>query len=429
MLDSIYLPVLLAQEQSTFADGVYKFAYIIGVMALVIVMPFVLGSVIVRSLRMRSYEFKIGLIIASLTLAFFVLYRAWDWQQGRFRIPLGVDLKGGVILIYEIDTSVASAAGAKNSQDENADINMGDLVQALTNRINPSGTKEIVIRPYGDRQVEIIIPEVDAQEVDQIKKQIETAGSLEFRIVANRRDHQDIIAAAEEQEKDPDPGRRRDKFIKRGNEILGRWAQAAKEKMKAYELESCILRNETTGEFVKLSDIGPIKNNQQLLEDYLTEYGVENLDVLLAMDDGCNVTGDYLGVVSAGNDEYLHPCVNFHLRGEGIAKFRLLTSENLPDTDATPPFYRHLGIMLDNRLLSFPRLITTISDSGRITGNFKKEEVDFLVGILARAASLRRLIPSRSARIRSVRCWVTIRSRRGNSPSSSRSSPCSYLWP
>ena len=38
--------------------------------------------------------------------------------------------------------------------------------------------------------------------------------------------------------------------------------------------------------------------------------------------------------------------------------------------------------MLDERLLSFPRLITTISDSGRITGNFTKEEVDFLVGIL-----------------------------------------------
>ncbi len=150
--------------------------------------------------------------------------------------------------------------------------------------------------------------------------------------------------------------------------------------MKAYELESCILRNESTGQIVTLQDIGPVAGNQELLVDYLQTHGIENLDVLLALDDGCNVTGDYLGVVSAGNDEYLHPCVNFHLRGEGIAKFRLLTSENLPDADAG--FYRHLGIMLDNRLLSFPRLITTISDSGRITGNFKKEEVDFLVGIL-----------------------------------------------
>ena len=100
------------------------------------------------------------------------------------------------------------------------------------------------------------------------------------------------------------------------------------------------------------------------------------------MNDGCDVTGDYLGMVAASTDEYLSPCVNFRLRGEGVGKFQLLTSSNLPDTDSTPPFYRHLGIILDERLISFPRLITTISDSGRITGNFTQDEVTFLVGIL-----------------------------------------------
>ena len=100
------------------------------------------------------------------------------------------------------------------------------------------------------------------------------------------------------------------------------------------------------------------------------------------MNDGCDVTGDYLGMVAASTDEYLSPCVNFRLRGEGVGKFQLLTSSNLPDTDSTPPFYRHLGIILDERLISFPRLITTISDSGRITGNFTQDEVNFLVGIL-----------------------------------------------
>ena len=70
------------------------------------------------------------------------------------------------------------------------------------------------------------------------------------------------------------------------------------------------------------------------------------------------------------------------MQGEGVGKFQLLTSSNLPDMDSTPPFYRHLGIILDERLISFPRLITTISDSGRITGNFTQDEVNFLVGIL-----------------------------------------------
>ena len=86
--------------------------------------------------------------------------------------------------------------------------------------------------------------------------------------------------------------------------------------------------------------------------------------------------------IAGSVDEYLQPCVNFRMQGQGVQKFQFLTSQNLPNMDATPPFYRHLGIILDERLLSFPRLITTISDSGRITGNFTQEEVDFLVGIL-----------------------------------------------
>ncbi len=117
------------------------------------------------------------------------------------------------MLIYEIDL-VASGQAARTRM-RRPRLNMGDLVQALTNRINPSGTKEIVIRPYGDRQVEIIIPEVDAEEVGNIKRQISTAGLLEFRIVANTRDHQDIIALAEEQAQDPDPARRISKNVVR----------------------------------------------------------------------------------------------------------------------------------------------------------------------------------------------------------------------
>ncbi len=386
MLDFMYFPVLLAQEQSTFFDAVLKFVYIFGIFALVFVVPFLLGGVIARAVRMRGYEFKIGLILASLALALLVLYRAWDWKEEKFRIPLGVDLKGGVILIYEIDTSGGATPEAQKDQeevrDEAPDINMGDLVQALTNRINPSGTKEIVIRPYGDRQVEIIIPEVDAEEVKEIKRQIETAGSLEFRIVANSRDHKDIIALAEKQSEDTDPAQRIKKQVILGDKMVGFWAQAAKDKLRAADLTNSLLRNSSTGVMLNLLDIGSPKSSKEKLEDFLSDHDIKNLDVLLAMDDDCNVTGDDLGVVAAGNDEYLNPCVNFRLRGDGARLFGVLTSENRPDENVTPPFYRHLGIMLDERLLSFPRLITTITDSGRITGDFTKEEVDFLVGIL-----------------------------------------------
>ena len=265
-------------------------------------------------------------------------------------------------------------------------INMNDLVQALTNRINPSGTKEIVIRPYGERQVEIIIPEVETEEVEQIKREISTAGQLEFRIVANERDHDAIIQLARKQAEGPDRHQRRvvDPNRDEDEKMVGFWAEAAQEKLSAGEIGGTILRDAKTGQIVTLADLNqiqPIEGPDQKLEDYLEAIGLERLDILLATDD-VKVTGDNLGVVSASNDEYLNPCVNFRLKSTGATLFGSLTSRNRPDMDAQPPFYRHLGIMLDERLLSFPRLITTISDNGRITGNFTKEEVDFLVGIL-----------------------------------------------
>ena len=90
------------------------------------------------------------------------------------------------------------------------------------------GVKEIVVRQYGEKQVEIIIPEVDQREVDQIKKGISTAGVLQFRIVANTRDHSDIIASAEAMANDP--VKKRSRVVRdESNEAIGMWAGVARE--------------------------------------------------------------------------------------------------------------------------------------------------------------------------------------------------------
>ncbi|MFO7906255.1 MAG: protein translocase subunit SecD [Planctomycetota bacterium] len=376
MFDFAYFPVLLAQaqEQSTFVDQALKVAYILGVFALVFVLPFFLGRALARLVRMPDYGFRFGLIFTSLALALLVLVLGWDWEKNQLDIPLGVDLKGGVILVYEVEPA-----------EEEGRINMGDLINALTNRINPSGTKEIVIRQYGERQVEIIIPEVETEEVEEVKRRVRTAGQLEFRIVANRRDHERIITAAESQAESDSPSRFQRTVTLDGEEV-GFWAQAAQEKLKPVEVRDTIMRDAETGRIVTLDDIGRIESADQTLDEFLQanleSSGIENLDILVATDDGCNVTGDHLGVVSRGNAQDLSPCVNFQLRGRGARLFGLLTGQNLPDEDAQPPFYRHLGIILDQRLISFPRIQSTIQDRGQITGEFTTEEVDFLVGIL-----------------------------------------------
>jgi SecD/SecF fusion protein len=347
MTFDLNLPGVFAQQQS----ALINLLYLVGIIALVFVLPFVVGQLLANMVRMRDYGWKIGLIIASVVVALLILGRSWDSEAGKFDIPLGVDLKGGVILVYELDTEASS-----DDQGDASAPNMDELVKALTNRINPSGTKEIVIRPYGDRQVEIIIPEVDPIEVDHIKRLISTAGSLEFRIVANSEDHKDTIELANAQSDSSDPARRLSKKITRGDgedaEEVGRWVRAAAEKLKAGELAGNILRNATTGERLSLSSLKPIEGDE-LLEDFLERNDLKGIDVLVATDDGVNVTGEDLGAVSGSVDEYLQPCVNFRMQGRGVQKFQYLTSQNLPNMDATPPFYRHLGIILDDRLLSF----------------------------------------------------------------------------
>ncbi len=394
MFDALYMPLLLAQQAapSPWVAALLKVLTFLVIVALAIGVPILLGSTLARWLRMRGYGWKLSLIFITISVALLIIVRSvrWDEQQQayKFHMPMGVDLKGGVVLIYEIDLD--SIAGDKSEQAARQ-INRGDLVQAITNRINPSGTKEIVVRPYGERQVEIIIPEVDKAEVDTIKQRISTAGMLEFRIMANTNDHQAIIGLAEEQAQSPDPARRISKFVVQPvrdetgavhDQRVGFWARGKKDKLKAGDLEGNIVRNAASGELLDVASLPPPRDRDELLEGYLKEIGLEDVDFLVATDDGADVTGDYLGMVAPSVDEYMSPCVTFRLTGEGVSKFQYLTSSNLPDMDRTPPFYRHLAIILDEQLISFPRLITTISDSGRITGHFSPEEVDFLVGIL-----------------------------------------------
>ena len=71
-------------------------------------------------------------------------------------------------------------------------------MQALKQRIDPDGTKEITIRGYGQAALEIIVPQVGQDEMDYVKQKITKIGQLEFRITADpamTKDH-DIIELA-----------------------------------------------------------------------------------------------------------------------------------------------------------------------------------------------------------------------------------------
>lgn len=102
----------------------------------------------------KQFFWKIVLCMLPVLLALAVIGDAF--ANNRFK--LGVDLVGGTILVYEIDTRKQLAeTGAKESFDPKRDTNL--LAESLKRRIDPNDLYNIVIRPAGgEGRVEIILP-------------------------------------------------------------------------------------------------------------------------------------------------------------------------------------------------------------------------------------------------------------------------------
>jgi SecD/SecF fusion protein len=375
---ALKFPVLLAQAaaieqgtdaaaaEATEAWGTYAYGilFVLGIF----VIPFVLSGVITRALRMPAHSFRLGVMLASI---FAGLLFAWG---NNFRLPLGPDFSGGTNLVYDI---VADEDGQQ--------IDSGQLATALSDRINPSGTKEITIRPRGESQIEITVPNVDEFELKKIKDLLKNSGQLEFRIVANARDHADIIALAKQQAASGTVPK--SEVVNTDGETVGLWYTVGREAERVqgvYPLQTPVLgdtiRDTYTGKIIERPALN--MEDQYALEKWLDDSGIKGVDVLMATEmlgrPYANVNGDDLASAQTGFEKNGQPIVEFRLNTEGASKMLAMTSRATP----TGEFRRRMAIIMDKKVLSAPELRSSIAGSGQITGNFTKEEVDFLVTIL-----------------------------------------------
>ena len=159
-------------------------------------LPFLIAGFCTRHWRMPDYYNKFVLVSMAFLLSAAIIGLRWPPK-------LGIDLRGGVILVYEVKPPEASASGplpaAANQQTSSSSLtkeNMDKLVAAISRRVNPGGVKEVTVRSRGSNEVEIIIPEVDHAEVERMKGIISRLGSLEFRILANDHDHNGFMEKA-----------------------------------------------------------------------------------------------------------------------------------------------------------------------------------------------------------------------------------------
>ncbi len=359
-------------------DGISWGQYIAVAIALaVMILPFVVGNFLAKSIKMPTYGTRFGWILLAITASGVVL--------ANNRPGLGVDLRGGTILVYEMDPGKLGTADAEGMQK----ISSEDLVEPLTRRINPSGTQEIVIRPYGESQIEIIVPEVDQREVDRIKGLVEEAGILRFAIVANQSDHQPQIDLAVDQASSPQRSARlsevvRDPAFDEENNIVAFWANVDREKENGkpgqlrVDVSDSIVRNADSGEILQLPPQLRGPNATEAVAAYIDSLGISGLEVLMIRDPLIDITGEDLAFATSTFDEKGNPAVAFNLTSYGSDRFFVLTTNNAPIGQRT----RQLGIVLDDNLLSAPSIQSPIRKEGRITGRFTRQEVESLVQIL-----------------------------------------------
>ncbi len=315
---------------------------------LTIGLPTLLAWMLAKQFRASDMWGRVAAVLVALTAGCVIIALGWPPR-------LGIDLKGGVILVYEIDASkragVAAAtagegatAGATAGAAAMGAVDMDKLVAAVSRRVNPGGQKEVTVRRYGLDQIEVIVPDVDQSEVDLIKRIVSSAGVLEFRITANPEDprHKRVVELG---------ARTGGTTVMDGGNAIGRWVQLDTAKINPAEDRGLVTRTMPDG----------------------------RVEVLVVLD-RFNVTGGYLSRSLSSYDSNLQPCVNFSFNSAGAALFGTLTGQNLPDP--ANRLTSRLGILLDDTLLSAPTIRSAISGDGQITGSFKQADVDFLVGVL-----------------------------------------------
>lgn len=342
--------------------------------AAVLILPFIVGNFLAKSLKMPTYGTRFGFILLAITASGVTLANKFP--------SLGIDLSGGTILVYELDPEKQAAVIESGGQR----ITSEDLVGPLTRRINPAGTQEIVIRPYGEQQIEIIIPEKDPDAVDRIKGLVEEAGQLRFAILANQFDHQTLINEAIEQAESTQPGiATRDMVGSPDDSLYGIWARIGFEEKETdgvrpllVPVTGALARNPRTGAILDVPPEARAGDESVSVAKWLKTQPFENIEVLMVINPKLDILGEDLAYAASTFDETGAPAVAFTLTDMGSGRFRALTTNNAPDGSRT----RQLGIVLDDELLSAPSIQEPMNKNGRITGNFTRDQVDSLVQIL-----------------------------------------------
>ncbi len=367
------------------ADGGFSSYMLVALLVAAVVLGLLLAHFLGGSLNLTDYRKRMAWVFVPFLVALLMIGTGWPPE-------FGVDLRGGINMVGSLNLDSAEVDQFDpNYQRPKAK----DIIPILVGRVNPSGTKEIMIRALGDEQIEVTIPSVSLEEAEGVWDSIVKTGKLEFRIVANRRfpEHAGVIQLATSAAASDDFREKRAKYvINADNERVGVWVGVAKvlptaEQMKQGKLPKTmpykfspngnhLIRSKSTGEIVSLGTLR-YSNNPKLsgieFAFWCRDNNITKPEILMLFpEESQDVQGKHLSSVTSTTDREGKPAVAFRTTGEGMGRLGLLTKLNSPDPNNGK---KELGIVIDDNLHSAPTINSTIRDNGEISGNFTQREV------------------------------------------------------
>lgn len=238
-------------------------------------------------------------------------------------IPLGLDLQGGVHLVYQLDISKLP-----DVSDETVRQAIDQNMIVINNRIDALGVANAFVARQGREFIVIQMPGVYGSE--EAKSIIGKTALLEFRLV---KDDESLVKIVDEVTK---------QGVRLEDVVSGRLPDEIKKLIPA----GTTLMPQREGGYLLVTD------KSEVTGKYLKQSRVE--------------MGNQ---VSAGGLS-----IGFELDSEGATLFEALTTTHIND---------RLAIVLDNMIQSAPRIESRIPGGrGQITGNFTAQEAKTLANIL-----------------------------------------------
>jgi SecD/SecF fusion protein len=380
------------------------------VAAACIVGPSVVAYLLSGGLRAKDMWGRMAVVLTALTCGIVIVASGWPPR-------LGIDLKGGVILVYEVDAAKRVSEQADDVARRLEDvINREEGLKGVASR-TAEGTVAVRLETADASAVDAFTAAVDAVDFGDVRVALENreetpdAVNLVYSVAGGAQpvDMDKLVAAVSRR---VNPGGQKEVTVRQYGldqleVIVPDVDQAEVDLIKRIVSSAGVLEFRITAnpadtrhrEVIELANRSPgtmvMQGGRQAgrwveLDTSKIGAGEESglvtrvasdgrIEVLVVLD-RFNVTGGYLTRSLASYDQNLQPCVNFSFNSSGSSLFGTLTGQNLPD-----PANRvtsRLGIVLDDVLLSAPTIRTAISGDGQITGSFKQADVDFLVGVL-----------------------------------------------